>query len=84
MNKKLKLEVGDEFCVVDPKTRRPVNNKVYAVIKDSRSAEDFFLIVNLKEHKVVDRFWSLDDMNKFLVEAWDGFEIVKTNTSFAM
>ena len=84
MDKKIKLEVGDEFCVVDPKTKTPVNNKVYAVIKDSRNAEDFFLIVNLKEHKVVDRFWSLDDMSQFLVEAWDGFEIVKMNKSFLM
>lgn len=84
MNKKLELEVGDEFCIADPKTKELANSKIYIVIKDNKNTKGFFLIVNLKEHKVVDRFETLDDMNKFLVEAWPGFEIVKTNTSFAM
>lgn len=84
MSKKLKLEVGDEFCIVDPKTRDLVNSKVYIVIKDSKNTKDFFLIVNLNKHNIVDRFETLDNMNKFLVEAWPGFEIIKTDSSFVM
>ncbi|AUV59884.1 hypothetical protein HOS79_gp085 [Lactobacillus phage Nyseid] len=75
----INLKVGNVFHIEDPENHVRINNKDYMVVKDATGWTKRFFVVDLAGSRVLESFKSLNDINKFLKDAWDKYDVVVVN-----
>ena len=75
----INLKVGDVFHIEDPEMHARINNKDYMVVEDTIGWTKRFFVVDLTRSRALESFKSLNDINKFLKDAWDKYDVVVVN-----
>lgn len=75
----INLKVGNVFHIEDPENHVRINNKDYMVVEDAIGWTKRFFVVDLTRSRVLESFKSLNDINKFLKDAWDKYNVVVVN-----
>ena len=75
----INLKVGNVFHIEDPENHVRINNKDYMVVEDAIGWTKRLFVVDLTGSRILESFKSLNDINKFLKDAWDKYDVVVVN-----
>jgi len=75
----INLKVGNVFHIEDPEIHIRINDKNYMVVTDATGWNKRFFVVDLTGSRVLESFKSLNDIDKFLRDAWDKYDVVVVN-----
>ena len=75
----INLKVGNVFHIEDPDVHARINNKDYMVVEDAIGWTNRFFVVDITGSRVLESFKSLNDIDKFLKDAWDKYNVVVAN-----